>query len=122
MKYTISFIMILFILTSQLSELMIYISFKANQSYIAKNLCIEKDVENSTCMGCCQLKKQMQNQQERKKEFPLLENLKQGFNFYISADDEKLFTESRIVEEIKYIENYEYIFSHLIFHPPQSSA
>ena len=120
MKYFISFIMIVFILSSQFSEVMLYISFKINQDYIAKNLCIEKDVEGSTCMGCCQLKKRMNEQQEQKKEFPLLQNLKQDFTFYVHADDWLHFIKSTPFTQEWYAENYEYTFSRYIFHPPQN--
>jgi hypothetical protein len=32
-----------------------YISFKINQNYIAKNLCINRDTPKSTCNGKCHL-------------------------------------------------------------------
>lgn len=35
----------------------VLLHFKVNQDFIAKNLCIEKDIEESTCEGNCQLKK-----------------------------------------------------------------
>lgn len=119
MKYIISFLMILFILSSQFSELMVYISFKANQDYIAKNLCVEKDVEGSTCMGCCQLKKRLNEQQEHKKEFPLLQNLKEGFNLYIISDDLSHFMAGYPIVRERYVIYYGYTFSRYIFHPPQ---
>ena len=34
--------------------------FKINQEYIAKNLCVEKDIEESSCAGNCQLKKSLE--------------------------------------------------------------
>lgn len=38
----------------------ILLNFKINQEYIALNLCKEKDVEESTCNGNCQLMKSME--------------------------------------------------------------
>ena len=66
LKQIVSIILLIAFLSFQLSELIIYVSFKINQDYIAKNLCVEKDVEGSTCKGCCQLDKKL-NEQERKK-------------------------------------------------------
>lgn len=37
----------------------IFVHFKINQEYIAANLCVEKDIEESTCAGNCQLKKKL---------------------------------------------------------------
>ncbi|MGB1039824.1 MAG: hypothetical protein ACPGVD_03040 [Flavobacteriales bacterium] len=37
----------------------IYFNFVVNQEYIASNLCIEKDIEESTCNGHCELKKSL---------------------------------------------------------------
>ncbi len=37
----------------------ILFQFKVNQEYIAANLCINKDIEESTCKGKCQLKKSL---------------------------------------------------------------
>jgi nucleoside recognition membrane protein YjiH len=34
--------------------------FKISQEYIAKNLCVEKDIEESSCAGNCQLKKSLE--------------------------------------------------------------
>ena len=122
MKYIISFIMIIILLSSQLSEVLVYVSFRLNQDYIAKNLCIEKDVEGSTCMGCCQLKKRMNEQQEQKKEFPLLQNLKQDFTFNFVDDDLLHFLKSISFIQEWYAEDYKYTFSHYIFHPPQITS
>lgn len=44
--------------------------FKINQDYIAKNLCIQKEIENNTCQGCCHLKKQMEQQNEQEESNP----------------------------------------------------
>ena len=42
-----------------------WLAFKINQDYIAKNLCVQKDIQNNSCKGCCQLKKQMEQQTEQ---------------------------------------------------------
>ena len=37
----------------------IYLNFKVNQEFIAANLCVEREIEESTCNGNCQLKKSL---------------------------------------------------------------
>jgi hypothetical protein len=49
----------------------IYVSFKLNQNYISKALCIQKDAEVNTCKGCCQLKKELaKSEDHEQKEIP----------------------------------------------------
>jgi regulatory protein YycI of two-component signal transduction system YycFG len=47
----------------------VWVNFKVNQDYIANNLCIEKDIEESTCKGNCQLKKELIKAEEKKGNF-----------------------------------------------------
>lgn len=54
------------------SNIVIFINFKIHQEYIAKNLCVEKEIENNTCMGCCQLKKEI-NENEIPNQLKLLD-------------------------------------------------
>jgi len=44
--------------------------FKINQEYIATNLCVQKDIEENSCQGCCQLKKEMQQTEKQEKSNP----------------------------------------------------
>ncbi|MEN8928870.1 MAG: hypothetical protein ABF242_03715 [Flavobacteriales bacterium] len=37
----------------------VLVHFKINQEYIASTLCVEKELEESTCAGSCQLKKSL---------------------------------------------------------------
>jgi hypothetical protein len=82
LKYIISAILILSILSFQFSDLLVYISFKINQDYIAKNLCVEKDIVGSTCKGCCQLKKKLENNAKQKEQVPPAQNSKQNIDFF----------------------------------------
>jgi len=45
----------------------IYISFKAAQSYISKELCVNRNLAGSTCMGKCFLKSQMKRTEAKQK-------------------------------------------------------
>lgn len=119
MKYCIPFFMILVILSTQFSELMVFVSFKMNQDYIAENLCVEKDMEDSTCMGCCQLEKRINEQQENKKEFPEQQNFKHDFTFYITSSDLTHFVNSRSTLQHGYSKIYKYTLKQDIFRPPK---
>jgi hypothetical protein len=47
-----------------------YLLFKANQDYIAKELCVNKDVAGSTCKGSCHLKIMLDQQADAEKHSP----------------------------------------------------
>jgi hypothetical protein len=120
MKIFLSGIIIFSVLSFQFSELIIIVSFKINQDYIAKNLCVEKDVAGSTCKGCCQLKKKLNEQQEQKKELPPLPENKQDFNFFSETFICVLYrVKSKKNFHFEYINNYTFSVNHPVFHPPK---
>ena len=47
-------------LLQSFSKIVIWIEFKMNQEYIAKNLCVQKEVEDNCCQGSCHLKEKME--------------------------------------------------------------
>lgn len=47
------------------SKLNIITAFYLNQDYIAKVLCIEKEVPDNECQGHCQLKKRLKEEEEK---------------------------------------------------------
>jgi len=113
------FIVILSLLSFQFSELLLYVSFKINQDFIARELCVEKDVEGSTCKGCCQLKKKIAEQKKTKKELPFNENEKQNINFCITDARPVLACcpTTKQIWSIIHIE-YSFLICYSIFHPP----
>jgi len=49
----------------------ILISFKFNQESIAKNLCVQRNIKNNSCHGCCQLKKRLaEKEKQEQKQLP----------------------------------------------------
>ena len=59
------------LLLPTIGKLGIFISFKINQDYIAKNLCEQRNIKNNKCHGCCQLKKQLaENDKQEQKQMP----------------------------------------------------
>lgn len=120
MKIFLSGIIIFSILSFQFSDWLIFVSFKLNQDYIAKNLCVEKEVEGSTCKGCCQLKKKLDEQKEQKKDMvPLPEN-KQDLIFFAESLAFNLFTtETSNLLQINNFNNYVFSINESVFHPPK---
>ncbi len=120
MKIFLSGIIIFSVLSFQFSEGLIFLSFKLNQDYIAKNLCVEKDVAGSTCKGCCQLKKKLNEQQQQKKELPPLPDNKQNINLFAQFFRCVLqITESKKQIQFEYINNYTFSLNLPVFHPPK---
>ncbi len=123
MKFLISAILVCSIFSFQFSELLVLASFKINQDYIAKNLCVEKDVEGSTCQGCCQLKKKMHEQEEQKKELPPQQNEKQNIDFCVQTAESKCTLYPKIENlRIKTSSNYSFLKALKVFHPPKYSV
>lgn len=52
-------ILCLTLLLVQFRQSIVHLDYVVNKDYIAKVLCIEKDVEESTCAGQCHLKKEL---------------------------------------------------------------
>jgi hypothetical protein len=120
MKTFLTGIIIFSILSFQFSEGLIFLSFKLNQDYIAKNLCVEKDVAGSTCKGCCQLKKKLNEQQEQKKELPPLPDNKQTFNLFAEFFGCALhIIESKKQIQFQYINHYKFSINNNVFNPPK---
>lgn len=113
-------ILILSLLTFQFSELLVYVSFKLNQEYIANNLCVEKDMEGSTCEGCCQLKKRMNEQQETKKALPPVQSEKQNIDFWSQSISSWIAYFPHLEDVVtEWDAKYFIIISNKIFHPPR---
>ena len=67
-KKVVAIFLMILILLPIFGKSWILISFKINQESIAKNLCVQKNVKNNSCHGCCQLKKRLaeKDNQEQK--------------------------------------------------------
>ena len=70
------------VLLQNFSKVIIYADFKINQDYIAKNLCVKKDIPDNSCKGSCHLKKQL-DEEEKKEEAPPVRNLKEVKEFQL---------------------------------------
>nr|WP_321406467.1 hypothetical protein [uncultured Carboxylicivirga sp.] len=94
--------------------------FKINQDYIAQNLCVQKDIQNNTCQGCCHLKKQFQTHEEQKSALPENSDRKLVVDFFINKKTSLLPDNS--IQKLNY---KPYCFAPVslyeasIFHPPK---
>jgi hypothetical protein len=64
MKFTCVFILFICLVAATFSNWLVIASFKINQTYIAKELCVNRNNPNSNCNGHCYLCKQL-NKEER---------------------------------------------------------
>jgi hypothetical protein len=123
MKRLFAFLLAILVLLQPFSSLWVYVSFKINQSQIAKTLCVQKEIKNNTCKGKCQLKKRLANaEKETEKQLPSNQKHKlesvcfistklQQFNYAIDRDNAR---------KCSYVPDfYKASFSLNIFHPPQ---
>jgi hypothetical protein len=60
MQRTLSIVLTLAMLTVVFSDLVIVASWKLNEAYIARFLCVEREIEASDCGGTCYLTAQLQ--------------------------------------------------------------
>jgi hypothetical protein len=123
LKHFLSGILILSVVSFQFSETLIFISFKINQEYIAKNLCVEKDVENSTCKGCCQLKKKLENQEKQKEQLPPSQTNKNNVDFFAQeiTQIKQFFPFLGITKSVLTLQFSKYLLFR-VFHPPRKMS
>ena len=107
-----------------LSKTWIYISFKINQAYIAKNLCVQKNIAGNTCKGCCQLKKELiKAEDQEQKSLPKEINLKTEIVYYSQPTTISCTKQILLLKNVGY-SSFDQHFKNSsaitdIFHPPQ---
>ena len=104
-----------------LKDLVIYLSFKANQSYIAENLCINRVNEISMCYGSCVLEKVMSESKEQESENPMTFQ-EDRQNFQLLVPHSALIKDKLLNKTTRnFKQKYWLHEAHLkeIFHPPQ---
>lgn len=116
--------MIIMILIVSLRDVVSFLSFKVNQDYISKFLCINKDVPKSTCQGKCMLSKTIKeaHEQDGNSKIPFVTENKQPLIFLTLEgnrnDDFYLnFFKNKFPISNQHLAGNIYITD--IFHPPQ---
>jgi len=59
LKQLITYLLFIAVLLTTATKTVIWVSFIVHRDYIAKELCVEKDVANSCCKGSCVLNKEL---------------------------------------------------------------
>jgi hypothetical protein len=104
--------------------MMTYASFFLNRTFIAINLCVNRNVSDSTCKGKCFLKKSIQENKEREQQCPNSQKEERvNVVFLITTDiitspkdDSKNYS-----PPFGYDCFYSFQYQSDIFHPPQLS-
>lgn len=125
MKQITAILLIFLVILQPCSKFWIFVSFKLNQDYITKTLCIKKEVKNNCCRGKCHLEKALKyaTNSNRQTQFNLnnrykLLNFNIISNTILSLSDYKL-TSKKIISS--YYNLYSYSFCFEIFRPPKKS-
>ncbi|MGB0861894.1 MAG: hypothetical protein ACPGXZ_03205 [Saprospiraceae bacterium] len=71
MKQIFAISMSLLFLMLSMKDMVVYVSFKANQDYIVDNFCENKIIPQVMCNGSCYLADQLESQNETKENAPL---------------------------------------------------
>jgi hypothetical protein len=103
----------------------IVVSFKINQVYIAKNLCVQRNIKNNHCHGYCQLKKQLaENDKQEQKQLPRSATAKIFFSVFVCNELSSYNFRSAIKDYS--FNNYLCFFPNsikcAIFHPPKKAS
>jgi hypothetical protein len=70
MKFFVVPILIVVIMTQTFSSLFVNLAFRANQGYIAKNVCVNRYVPEMHCKGKCVLMKKIKENQDSEQSQP----------------------------------------------------
>jgi hypothetical protein len=108
------------IISISIHKTAIHASFSLNQDYIAANLCIEKDIEGSTCNGNCCLQKQL-NKTHENGQSDLINTPDHLLNLFLDQDiaPESNKTCSHNMKFEAYLSPYSSLSPADIFHPPR---
>lgn len=107
------------------SKAAIFISFKLNQEYIAKNLCENKDKPKMHCNGNCQLMKDLKKAEKQEQKNVPFELKESSESVYYQA----LISYEFLKETLEFLNSKSFFYQlekrpsdylSNIFHPPQS--
>lgn len=104
-----------------LLKVSIYIDFKINQDYIAKELCVMKDKPDNCCQGNCHLKKQLEKaNQTTSKKLPKAVLAKIKVELFYSQEQQKIVVNQKYFQQHSEPVSF-YISPGIkgIYHPPK---
>ena len=122
MRNWIAILILSSILLQTFSRAGIYISFKVNQNYIARVLCVNKDKPKLNCNGKCFLAKKLKQAEQQEQQKVLLKTLEVNLCYqdWYAFDFQR--ASSVVVPQILsfYLQKPTIASSLSIFHPPQA--
>ena len=125
MKGAVAFLLIAVLLMQIFSMTIIFVSFKINQDYIARNLCENRAIPGEKCCGKCLLKKQLKKDEQ--KQDSRLPSSQKNFDELVFMSGESFsehflsFFNREILFE-RFAPQPHASFSDGIFHPPTFSC
>ena len=123
MKHFLYILLFIGILFQTFSKVIIFINFEINQDYIAKNICVKKNIPNNHCNGKCHLNKLLKEDDNKQDTTPFanFKQIKEVQLFYQKKDivlaNILLYTE-HTYSPYRHSEKIIPVFS--CFHPPKS--
>lgn len=121
MKYTNLTFLLLIILSATFKNGVGYLSFKLNQEFIAKNLCVQKEIKNNCCQGKCHLAEQVQkNNNSDQAEAPIPFKIPELLYYLVQQQPAKWqLKEGELIFTSTLVNHVLNGFSVSIFHPPK---
>lgn len=115
------------VLSVNFSAVFVYVGFKANQSYIAKDLCINRNRPWLHCNGKCYFMKKIRQAEENEKKQEAKDNLSRLEISFFQQPYRVEFIEPQILEPCKsgfapYNCKYSNSYLSTIFRPPKRAA
>lgn len=123
MKKLFSILLLSAFLLPQLVKVGIFVSFKANQDFIAKVLCINKDKPEMKCNGKCHLAKELNKTENKDENLPITISNKTEITLFIENQEtfelkkQLGFLTKERFSDIK--KDYHSSFIDGVFHPPR---
>ncbi len=127
MKRLFAFILLIALIGSSFSRLLVYAGFEANQDYIAKTLCVNKNKPWMHCNGKCYLMKKVQQAEENEKKEAAKDHLSNiAISFFHKEEAVTFHTPITAytfnISPPEYISSYRSLSLDAIFQPPKTAA
>lgn len=123
MRYLFLILVLSGLLVQNFSRLVIVLNFEMNREYIAKNSCEKRNVANNCCKGSCQLKKQLDNENEKEKQSGP-NTIKEKYEAQLFCQDFFLFRNPTPPDTEKnktaFCEHFTDVSLRSVFHPPET--
>lgn len=122
MKKVVLFLLLVSMVLQGINRGLVYVQFQLNREYIAKNLCVKKEVKNNCCQGSCQLSKKLGEDSQTKNTSPnsSLKVAKEFWMLYVNQQKISLDLKPTISNRVLFPYNRQFTNGSLtsLFHPP----